>query len=184
MYCILNLHNDGGEGIWLSEGIKAKHKFDNLWKQISNEFKDYNEYLIFEGMNDSLGGNFDYMILLSFTQSFVDIVRNSGGKNSNRLLIIPGLKQDFDLTCNSEYKFPIDPFKKFAISIHYYNPATFTREKEDSPWTYEDNEGEHIIIPKIKWGGDIDYKDLFSYFEIMKFYFLDKGIPIDRKSVV
>ena len=83
MYCILNLQHDGEKGVWLSEGIGAKQKFDNLWRQISNEFKDFNEYLIFEGMNDSLGDSFDYMILLSFTQSFVDIVRNSGGKNTN-----------------------------------------------------------------------------------------------------
>ena len=179
MYCILNLHYDGAEGVWLYEGIRAKQKFDNLWRQISNEFKDFNEYLIFEGMNDSLGDNFDYMILLSLTQSFVDIVRNSGGKNTNRLLIIPGLKQDFELTCNPDYKFPIDPFKKFAISIHYYMPSTFTREGNDNPWTYKDDNGEiHIINPKTKWGGEIDYKDLFSYFEYMKFYFLDKGIPI------
>ena len=26
MYCILNVHHDGGEGNWLSEGLKAKNK--------------------------------------------------------------------------------------------------------------------------------------------------------------
>ena len=179
MYCILNLHHDGEKGVWLSEGIKAKQKFDNLWKQISNEFKDFNEYLIFEGMNDSLGDDFDYMILLSFTQSFVDIVRNSGGKNSNRLLIIPGLKRDFVSICNPEYKFPIDPINKFAISIHYNIPSLFTQEPDDNPWTYLGDDGKvYIINPKAKWGGENDYKDLFTYFETMKFYFLDKGIPI------
>jgi len=179
MYCILNLHHDGAERQWLSEGMKAKKKFDNLWKQIANEFKDFNEYLIFEGMNDALGDNFDYMVLLSFTQSFVDIVRNSGGKNSNRLLIIPGLNQDFLATCNSEYKFPIDPFKKYAISIHYYIPSTYTKERDDDPWTYDGDDGvTYIVNPKTKWGGELDYKDLFNYFEFMKVYILDKGIPI------
>ena len=179
MYCILNLQHDGEKGVWLSEGIGAKKKFDNLWKQISNEFKDFNEYLIFEGMNDSLGDSFDYMILLSFTQSFVDIVRNSGGKNTNRLLIIPGLKRDFVSTCSSDYKFPIDPYKKFAISIHYNIPSLFTQESDDNPWTYLDEDGKvYIINPETKWGREIDYKDLFTYFESMKYYFLDKGIPI------
>ena len=178
MYCILNVHYDGVNGLWLSEGIKAKQKFENLWKQISNEFKDYNEYLIFEGMNDFEGNNFDYLILLSFTQSFVDIVRNSGGKNANRLLIIPGFKKDFDSTCNTLYKFPIDPFKKFAISIHYFIPSTFTFEPDDNPWTYLDNGSIHIVTPKTKWGDETDYKMLFSYFEYMKSIFIDKGILI------
>jgi endoglucanase len=179
MYCILNLQYDGAEKVWLSEGIRAKKKFDNLWKQISNEFKDFNEYLIFEGMNDPLGDNFDYLILLTFTQSFVDIVRNSGGKNANRLLIIPGLKKDFISTCHTDYKLPIDPFKKFAVSIHYNIPSTFTQERDDIPWTYIGENNESLIInPKTKWGGEVDYKDLFTYFEYMRFYFLDKGIPI------
>ena len=179
MYCILNLHHDGAEGLWLSKGIKAKQKFDNLWKQISNEFKDFNEYLIFEGMNDFEGNNFDYLILLSFTQSFIDIVRNSGGNNANRLLIIPGFKKDFESTCNPEYKFPIDPFKKFAISIHYSIPSTFSVEPDDIPWTYiGDDNVSYIVNPKTNWGGEIDYKNLFSYFEYMKYIFIDKGIPI------
>ena len=54
MYCILNLHDDGYYINWLSEGLKSKVKFISLWKQISDEFKDYDEHLIFESM-DELG---------------------------------------------------------------------------------------------------------------------------------
>ena len=48
LYCILNIYNDGYYGNWLSWGIEAKDKYINLWTQIANEFKDYNDYLIFE----------------------------------------------------------------------------------------------------------------------------------------
>ena len=54
MYCILNVSNDGYENFWLSKGITSKNKFIYLWEQISNEFKDYNGYLIFESMEHGL----------------------------------------------------------------------------------------------------------------------------------
>ena len=43
MYCIINVHHDGKPGNWLSKGIDSKNKYDLLWTQISNEFKDYND---------------------------------------------------------------------------------------------------------------------------------------------
>ena len=51
MYCMINVYNDAKSGNWLSEGLNAKEKYIKLWEQISNEFKDYNEFLIFESMN-------------------------------------------------------------------------------------------------------------------------------------
>ena len=91
MYCIINIHNDGLPGNWLFEGIKAKAKFISLWSQIAEEFKNYDDYLIFESMNDiefKIGDKYDYNTLLVLTQAFVDTIRNSGGKNKQRLLLI------------------------------------------------------------------------------------------------
>ncbi len=178
MYCILDVHHDGSEENWLAEGMNAKQKFDYLWTQIANEFKDFNEYLIFEGMNDSVGENFDYITTLTFSQSFIDIVRNSGGNNGNRLLIIPGIKKDFDLTCTKGYKIPIDPSNKFAISVHYYIPTSFTVERDDRPWNFTDENGEHSINPLTKWGDENDYKVMFTNFETMKEIYIKKGIPV------
>ena len=48
MYCILNIHHDGKSGNWLSEGLKIKDKYVNLWAQIAKEFNIYDEHLIFE----------------------------------------------------------------------------------------------------------------------------------------
>ena len=81
MYCILNIFNDGLNGMWLSEGIKAKEKFVSLWRQIADKFKYYDEHLIFESMSDvdyKIGENYDYLTLVELTQAFVDTVRNSG----------------------------------------------------------------------------------------------------------
>ena len=178
MYCILNLHHDSSEGNWLSEGMNAKQKFDNFWRQIANEFKDFNEYLIFECMNDPIGKNFNHLTTLIFSQSFIDIIRNSGGNNGNRLLIIPGIRKDFQYTCTKAYKIPIDPAKKFAISIHYFIPSPFTVEKDDNPWNYTYGSEQKKIIPLTNWGNENDYKEMFTNFETMKEVFIKKGIPI------
>lgn len=177
MYCILNLHYDGKDGCWLSKGINAKDKFINIWTQLSNEFKEFDEYLVFESMNDIEYYN-DYINVHALNQAFIDIVRNAGGYNGNRLLIVAGIQKDFVQTCTYKYKIPIDPSNKMAISVHYYNPGQFTTEPEDNPWTYFDD-GKELILPTLtKWGLEVDYKDVFTDFQTMKALFVDKKIPV------
>ena len=81
MYCIINVDNDGQAGNWLSKGISSKDKFIYLWTQIANEFKNYNEYLIFQSMDYvqfKIGDSYDYITLLNLNQAFIDTVRNAG----------------------------------------------------------------------------------------------------------
>ena len=182
MYCILNVYHDGASGNWLSEGLKAKEKYVKLWGQIAMEFKNYDEHLIFESMNDvtyQKGDNYDYETLVVLTQSFVDVVRNSGANNKYRLLLISGAKTDLELTCSPEYKMPVDPFNKLAISIHYYYPTTFTVERDEDLFTWIDDDGKINIVPPLtEWGTENQYKDMFSNFEMMKKIYVDNGIPV------
>jgi hypothetical protein len=111
------------------------------------------------------GFQFDYNTLLNLTQAFVDTVRNSGGFNKKRLLIISGMNSELESTCTPFYKMPIDPYDKLAISIHYYNPKYFTLiSKELSAENF--------------WGSENDYKELLRNFNILKEFYLDKKIPI------
>ena len=166
MYCILNIYHDGVEGNWLSKGLEAKNKYIVLWQQIAEEFKIYDDHLIFESMNDviyKIGNDYDYKTLLNLTQSFVDTIRNSGGNNKYRLLLISGANVNIDLTCSEEYLMPIDPSNKLAVSIHYYIPSQFTLEKDDDPFFWKDENGEKIIIPPLtQWGTEREYKDMFN----------------------
>ena len=152
IYCIINLHHDGVKGNWLSEGLKSKNKFINLWSQIANEFKDYDEHLIFESMNEvdfTKDGVYDYITLLILNQAFVDVIRNSGGNNGERLIIISGAKNNIDMTYSKEYKLPIDPSNKFAIAMSYYVPQQFALEEDDNLWTYFDSDGIMHEIPSM-----------------------------------
>ena len=166
IYCILNVYADSE--VWLLE-IESKSKYINLWKQISEEFKDFNEYLIFESMNEPLyltrNLEYNYDVLLNFTQSFVDTIRNSEKYNTERLLIISGMSSSIERTCTEKYKIPIDPANKLAISINYYTPSRFTK----SSWSWNSDD---------TWGEQDNYKELFQNFESLKNFYVSKGIPV------
>jgi endoglucanase len=182
LYCILNIHNDAIPGNWLSEGIASKNKYKYLWEQIANEFKDFDdEYLLFEALNVGdfkIDDNYDYKTLYNLSQTFVDSVRNSGGKNKERLLVLSGANKDIDLTCSPNYIMPKDPSKKLAISVHYYSPPTFTLESDKNPWTFTIDSVVYEIPPLTKWGDEGHYNDMINYFENLKKNYADKGIPV------
>jgi hypothetical protein len=164
--------------------LEVIDKYINLWTQIANEFKDYNEYLIFESMDeiyflDNIYYTFDYTTLTTLNQAFVNTIRNTGGNNIERLLIVAGAYDDCHMTCTSDYKIPVDQSNKLAISIHYFEPYDFIYNTYTEPYYYSDSEGFTFIYgPKLKWGNSKDYQQIIEDFELMKNYFVDKGIPI------
>ncbi|MCR4582230.1 MAG: glycoside hydrolase family 5 protein [Prevotella sp.] len=114
MYCILNVHHDTGDSntAWLiaDEGVYEKQhtRFEAIWKQIAEEFRDYDEHLLFEGYNEMLDikrswcfasfaaeGSYNeaiaksaYNAINSYAQTFVNTVRATGGNNSQRNLVV------------------------------------------------------------------------------------------------
>lgn len=104
MYCILNVHHDTGDGNthWIHASStnynKNKAKFEKLWKQIAETFKDYDQHLLFEGYNEMLDDNNTwnepknktdgYKAINDYAKSFVTTVRNTGGNNEKRNLIV------------------------------------------------------------------------------------------------
>ena len=114
MYCILNVHHDTGDGstAWLkaseSDYTQQKERFEAVWTQIAEEFKDYDQHLLFEGYNEMLdpygswcfasfatSSNYDaavatsaYNAINNYAQSFVNAVRATGGNNAQRNLIV------------------------------------------------------------------------------------------------
>jgi len=182
LYCIINLQNDAMAGNWLSEGLASKNKYKYLWEQISNEFKDFDdEYLLFEALNLGgyyINGIYDYKTLFNLSQTFVDVVRNSGGKNKERLLVLSGADKNIDLTCSDDYIIPKDPSNKLAISVDYYYPQNFAIEPDRNPWTYIIDSTVYEIPPLTKWGDEAHYNDMINFFENLKRYYVDKEIPV------
>ena len=114
MYCILNIHHDTGAAntAWLvaDEATYASQhaRFEAIWQQIAETFRDYDEHLLFEAYNEMLDGdrswcfasfaapgNYNaakakaaYTAINNYAQSFVDVVRATGGNNAQRNLVV------------------------------------------------------------------------------------------------
>ena len=108
MYCIVNKGYDDWTIASMKEYKNRKDLFEYLWKQIAEEFKDYDHHLLFEGYNENIDeyqswnfpssacpGGYDeevardaYEAMNKYAQSFVDAVRSTGGNNTTRNLIV------------------------------------------------------------------------------------------------
>ena len=83
------------------------------------------------------------------------------------------------MTFSSDYKIPIDPSNKLALSIKYYNPTKFTKEHYYDPYSWTDYDSiEYYFEPTLSWGNSKEYLQIITDFEMMKNTILSKGIPI------
>ena len=188
MYLILSIKHT--RQFWDSEGRNSKDKYIDFWKQIANELINYDEHLIFESMYEIgyvvyLDKMYDYYedkeYLLS--QEFINVIRDSGGLNIERLLIIPLISSDYELNLFYYdyviYNIPKDPYNKLAISIYYYFPCVDNNPSNIDAINLYDLSGFPIdTFPLMEWGSSQNYKDIVSNFDIMKNKFIDKGFPV------
>lgn len=148
MYVVINIHGDGYhtvDGGWLlpdlSNQTQIREKYQKVWQQVANQFTSYDERLVFESMNEVFDGTYGapnasyYANLNVFNQIFVDTVRQTGGNNSARWLLVPGWNTNIDYTAgNFGFIIPTDTNrsstipsseKRIMISAHYYSPWDF-----------------------------------------------------------
>lgn len=181
MYCIINIHWDGG---WWSDfgsgdekvREEAMKRYKAMWTQIANHYADHSSKLIFESANEELGDATkgsstlaeSYARVNEINQTFVDIVRSTGGKNKTRPLLIAGYNTDITRTSSSMFKMPKDSASgKLLVSVHYYSPSTFCiADNENNSWGYMDS-----------WGTPSDIEAMKSDFEKMK-KFTDAGYGV------
>ena len=199
MYCILSILFDGK--FWRRKN--SKDKYINFWYQISNEFIDFEEYLIFESKNEvNYEFIYDYYIvdenyfdtydsyyqnLFNSTQDFIYIIRNSGNFNSNRLLVVPDYSNDIEISIFSfffELDIPIDPSNKLAVSINYYFPSEIYLFDDNISMNWYNKYGyNYYTNPIRKWGSNNDYKQLLENFDFLKQNYINEGIPIIYSQV-
>ena len=149
MYCILNLHHDGGSNGWIkaceSSWEQYKNRFQNIWTQIAETFRDYDERLIFESMNEVLDEKGTWapslevakkanVYINKWNQLFVDSVRASGGNNASRNLVVMTYAGEGSINSFTDFKLPDDTCKNHLIlEVHNYSPQAFTWS--DATWT-------------------------------------------------
>ena len=189
MHLILSIKHT--KQFWEFEGRNAKNKYINFWKQIANELIYFDDHIALESMYEIgylayLDSIFNYYEdkVYYLSQDFINVIRDSGGYNIDRLLIIPMISSDFELNLINfnyiEYQIPNDPYNKLAISIYYYFPS-----EDYNPWnildpnTIYDKLGyKYLLYPFMEWGSNHNYKAIINSFNYMKQNFTDKGIPV------
>lgn len=134
MYVILNTHHEE----WYYPTSENKDEdikqLKALWEQIAEEFKGYDEHLLFEGLNEPrlrdtsmewTGGTPEaQQIINEYEQTFYDTVRNSGGNNDKRCLLLTGYCASSQSSSLQAINLPKDD-KNVIISVHAYLPYSF-----------------------------------------------------------
>ena len=165
-YCILNVQHDNGAGngrtdggAWLYADIDdyptLTVRYQKLWKQIAEHFKDYDEHLIFESFNEILNKSYSwtapssatdgaYQAINKLQQDFVNLVRETGGNNKYRNLAVTTYAATGanDVTLQA-FELPNDPSSNHLyLSIHSYDPYNFCNNnsgKNDDGTEYDYN---------------------------------------------
>lgn len=196
MYAIVNMHGDGYttvSGSWLlcasSDQTKIKAKYKACWEQIADRFKNYDEHLIFESMNEEYDGTYGtpnktaYNNINDYNQIFVDTVRQTGGNNDRRWLLIPGWNTNINYTAdNYGFVLPTDQYlssdiasgeKRIMVSVHYYDPWDFcgTESADKTQWG-----SEATNQSKVPTWGDESY--MASQFKKMNDKFVSQGYGV------
>lgn len=180
MYIIVNTHHDEDLFKFTDADTPESFKiFAKIWEQIAFNFRDYNEKLIFEGLNEprtkgSLaewsGGTIAERINVNrHNQLFVDTVRTTGGNNSVRILMIPTYAASAEEAAMKSLVVPQDKtnsVNKIIVSIHAYSPYNFALNQGNgavSTWSMDSNSDKSGIHAPL----DLAYNN-----------FVSKGIPV------
>lgn len=194
MFAIVNMHGDGYYTVdhsWLlcaeddDKQTEIKDKYGKVWTQIADRFKDYDQHLIFESMNEEFNNDYGkpdekaYDNINAYNQIFVDSVRATGSNNEKRWLLLPGWNTNIDYTANDEYNFKIPTDKgckadgkRIMISVHYYDPFNFTIDENKTAKTQW---GKYAVKNYDNWGQE-DYVD--SQMALLNEKFVSQGYPV------
>ncbi|CAM5584479.1 glycoside hydrolase family 5 protein [Streptomyces aurantiogriseus] len=103
LYVLLNMHHDSW--MWVNN-LSTDHdavlaRYSATWTQIAAEFRDEPSRLVLESINEptfsgTSGDDENYRLLAELNRVFHRIVRESGGGNATRLLVLPTLYTNAD----------------------------------------------------------------------------------------
>ncbi len=206
LYVIINLHHDSWKWVNKMEtDDTVLLKFNALWKQISEHYKDYSDKLVFESINEP---TFDGVsearmieLLNSLNQSFYDIVRSSGGINDKRMLLLPTVyTNDSQVRVKALYDMmlPLEDSNLIA-TVHYYGfwpfsvniagKTTFDKEvRKELEQAFDRVYNQFIAngIPVIcgEYGllgfdnslETVEHGEILKYFEYINYYAKEKQI--------
>ena len=179
MFVIINIHHDGAEQTgWLRVATEGdaweavKVKYAAVWEQIATRFRDYDEHIIFESMNEVTGPdsdtasvNRDFRHIEELNQIFVDTVRATGGNNARRWLMVAPRYTNIVNVLNESYG--------FTMPADSCEPARLMLSVHDYDWVFGLQDNMNATI----WNQD-KALTLMNHFLGLKEKFVDQGVPV------
>ncbi len=142
MYVILNMHHEEGwqnSATLGSDYDRIKPFVTGVWAQIAETFKDYDQHLVFETMNEprAVGTTHEWWgpsqdecdVINNLNADILGVIRDAGGNNGSRLVMMPGYCASSDTSIMSKIAVPDDEY--VAVSVHAYSPYGFTMDSSD-----------------------------------------------------
>ncbi|MGW3566900.1 cellulase family glycosylhydrolase [Streptomyces sp. NPDC000941] len=169
LYVVINIHHDSWQ--WISK-MSTDHdevlaRFNALWTQIAERFRDAPRALLFESVNEPVFDNATdaqkAQLLNELNTSFHKVVRSSGDGNTNRLLVLPTVGCTPSQTFMDDLSTTIGALhdSNLVATVHYYSWFPFSVNIAGGTH-YDDNA----------------QKDLDDAFARMHDTFVAKGIPV------
>lgn len=172
---------DGGKDYDLKQIVAIR----NIWEQIAMLMAAYDEHLIFAFASRLSVSDISYLdkfILLQ--QNFIDAVRQTGGKNMYRTLLIQAPNLDMAETVKYMH-LPSDYNEGYlGVEVAYYTPWNFCGLKTDESWgNYSWFWGEKNRQKKVDGvdrnsPGWSEENYMGDYFSRIGRKFVQKGIPV------
>ena len=179
LYVMINVHHDSW--IWLEywDGNKESEeykKFTAIWEQCAEYFKDLPEQVCFETINEPVfeaTGDITAQDKLDMVnQAAYDAIRNSGGNNATRMIVIPTYTTNHGVEhCKATVDWiDAQDDNNLIATVHYY-----------SEWVHSAGIGK-TGFDEVLWQNDgVDYTPRDSvdlFYETLQKQFLDKGIGV------
>ncbi|GAA3263860.1 cellulase family glycosylhydrolase [Nonomuraea helvata] len=169
LYVLINVHHDSWQ--WISK-MPTNHdevmaRFDASWTQIAGAFRDAPSKVLFESVNepqfDNATDEAKMSLLAELNRSFHAIVRGSGGRNADRILVLPTVHTSADQKYLDGLASEITALndKNLAATVHFYGYWPFS-----------------VNIAGVTTLDETTQQDLIGYFDRSAKTFVDRGIPV------
>lgn len=143
LYVILDLHHEEWLDLQTERAAEIEAEFVTVWEQIAERFREYDEKLLFESMNEPrlrdsevewTSGTEEMRALVNdLNAAFVETVRASGGGNRTRYLLICPYGSNHGTEAMEGLAVPDDG--RLMVSIHMYTPYSFCQKEDgDAVW--------------------------------------------------
>lgn len=170
LYVVLNSHHDSWVVPTYSKKSEVEPKLKKLWTQIATRFKNYDDKLIFETLNEPRiqgsaeewnGGTTETRsVINSYNKVALEAIRSTGGNNDKRAVMMPtNAATGLEVALN-DLVLPDDD--NLIVSIHAYSPYNFAMNASGTS----------------SWNSSTDKAELEAEFDRYYNKFVAKGIPV------